>query len=362
MKKILLFSAFLVASLISQAQEIDSLDFKIGQMIIVGINGTDVSKNKTLIDDIAKGQVGGIILYEKNISSDNSYVKLKNLTWNLKKNAPIQLFVAIDQEGGKVNRLKEKYGFPKSMTAEYLGETQSLDSTYFYSEITAATLAGLGINVNFAPVLDLSTFKENPVIAKNGRAFSDHPDSVAAHAEQVVEAHRKYNVITSLKHFPGHGSSHDDTHLGIADVTDYWQSMELIPYRALIENNKVDAIMTAHIVNKRLDPEGLPGTLSKSIMTGLLRDSLNYDGVIFSDDMQMHAITKHFGLEKALRLSILAGVDILMFSNNIQGSKNRTVDNVHSVIKKLVKEGIISEERIDESYRRILKLKERITE
>ncbi|MEL7004242.1 MAG: glycoside hydrolase family 3 N-terminal domain-containing protein [Bacteroidota bacterium] len=319
MKKILLFSLLITISFISQGQEVDSLDFKIGQMIIVGISGTEVSQNQKLIEDITKGQVGGIILYEKNIAPKNSYIRLKNLTWSLKEKAPVPLFVAIDQEGGKVNRLKQKYGFPKSVTAEYLGKTGSLDSTYFYSEITAATLAGLGINVNFAPVLDLSTFKQNPVIAKSGRAFSDHPDSVAAHAEQVVKAHRKFNIITSLKHFPGHGSSHDDTHLGIADVTDYWQSMELTPYHSLMENNKVDAIMTAHIVNKRLDSAGLPGTLSKAIMTDLLRDSLNYKGVIFSDDMQMHAITKHFGLEKALRLSILAGVDILMFSNNIQG-------------------------------------------
>lgn len=347
---------------VSRAQTIDSLDFKIGQMIIVGISGTALDDNDSLLHDIAKGQVGGIILYEKNISKRNSFVKLKRLTWDLKKKAPLPLFVSIDQEGGRVNRLKEKYGFPKSMTAEYLGNTQNPDSTFFYTEITAATLAGLGINVNFAPVVDLSLFKLNPVIAKSGRSFSDHPDSASVHAEQVVEAHRKYNVITVLKHFPGHGSSHDDTHFGIADVTDYWQSIELTPYRSLLEKNKVDAIMTAHIVNKRLEPSGLPGTLSKAIMTDLLRDSLNYNGVIFSDDMQMHAITKHYGLEKALKLSILAGVDVLMFSNNIQGSKRRTVNRVHQVIKNLVLNGTISEERIDASYRRILKLKAQLKE
>lgn len=357
MKKVFLLSCLCLLTLLAPAQEIDSLDFKIGQMIIVGISGKQVAKDDPLLKDIANGQVGGIILYEKNISSWDSYMRLKKMTWTLQQKAPVPLFVAIDQEGGKVNRLKTKYGFPKSVTAEYLGQTYNPDSTFFYSEITASTLAGLGINVNFAPVVDLSIFKQNPVIAKPGRSFSDDPDSATVHAEQVVNAHRKFGVVTALKHFPGHGSSHHDTHLGIADVTEYWQSKELIPYRSLLEKNKVDAIMTAHIVNKRLEPKGLPGTLSKTIMTGLLRDSLNYNGVIFSDDMQMHAITKHYGLEKALKLSILAGVDVLMFSNNIQGSENRTVDRVHRVIKELVMDGTITEERIDKSYRRILKLK-----
>lgn len=340
----------------------DSLDFKIGQMLIVGYPKQEAGLNDQTIDDISKGRVGGVILFEKNIKSHNSYIKLKQLTWQLQEKAPVPLFLAIDQEGGKVNRLKEKYGFPKTVSAQYLGQIADLDSTKFYAEITAATLAGLGFNVNFAPVVDLSTFKENPVIAKIERAYSADPDTVAMHAAAVIEAHRQFGIVTVLKHFPGHGSSHADTHLGIADVTDYWQSKELGPYQSLLEQNKVDAIMTAHIVNKRLDKEGLPGTLSKEIMTHLLRDSLQYNGVIFSDDMQMHAITKHYGLEKAIKLSILAGVDVLMFSNNIQGSENRTVDAVHDIIKKLVKNGEVSSDRIDESYRRIIKLKSQLHE
>ena len=359
MKNVFLACCLFLTVLQVQGQEIDSLDFKIGQMIMVGIHNVDLESDDQILEDISQGNVGGIILYEKNINPDNSYINLKKMIWKLKANAPHPLLVSIDQEGGKVNRLKEKYGFPKSVTADYLGKTGSLDSTLFYSEITAATLAGLGINVNFAPVVDLSLFKDNPVIARSGRSFSDQPDSAAFHAEQVVDAHRKFDVVTVLKHFPGHGSSHDDTHLGIADVTNYWQDMELFPYQSLIEKGKVDAVMTAHIVNKKLEPQGLPGTLSKTIMTGILRDSLQYKGVIFSDDMQMHAITKHYGLEQALKLSIQAGVDILIFSNNIRGSENRTVNRVHSLIKKLVAEGHISSQRIDDSYRRILTLKEK---
>ncbi|UII22170.1 glycoside hydrolase family 3 protein [Fulvivirga ligni] len=357
MKKGFVAVLMLIAGFHAKAQVIDSLDFKIGQMLLVGYPGKEISPDDATIKDIKEGKVGGIILFEKNISPTNSYIKLKQLTWTLQKEAPLPLFMAIDQEGGRVNRLKEKYGFPKTVSAAYLGQVANMDSTRFYAEMTASTLAGLGFNVNFAPVVDLAINKNNPVIAKIDRSYSENPDSVAMQAEQVIEAHRKFNIVTVLKHFPGHGSSHSDTHLGIADVTEYWQAKEVSPYSTLIKDGEIDAVMTAHIVNKKLDKKGLPGTLSKSIVTGLLRDSLNYDGVVFSDDMQMHAITKHYGLEKSIKLSIQAGVDVLIFSNNIQGSENRTVDTVHDIIMKLIKSGDLTEARIDESYRRILKLK-----
>ena len=356
-KKILVLITLALPGIPSFAQSVDSLDFKIGQMLIVGFAKQQVEMSDQTIKDIETGKVGGIILFEKNITSNNSYINLKSLTWNLQKKAPLPLFMAIDQEGGRVNRLKEKYTFPKSVSAQYLGLINDPDSTRFYAEITAATLSGLGFNVNFAPVVDLSINKSNPVIAKIERSYSDDPEVVASHAMQVIEAHNRHGVITVLKHFPGHGSSHADTHLGIADVTPYWQREELVPYQRLLEANHVKAIMTAHIVNKKLDKDGNPGTLSKYIMTDLLRESMGYKGVIFSDDMQMHAITKHYGLENAIKLSILAGVDVLMFSNNIQGSENRTVETVHNIIKKLIAEGTITKERIDESYRRIVNLK-----
>jgi beta-N-acetylhexosaminidase len=173
----------------------------------------------------------------------------------------------------------------------------------------------------------------------------------------VIRQHRKLGIVSVLKHFPGHGSSKDDTHLGIADVTNTWNETELWPYKTLIDSGEVDAIMTAHIVNKKLDAAGNPGTLSKKVIDSLLRKKFHYQGVVFSDDMQMHAITKHYGLEEAIKLSINAGVDILTFSNNISGSQERTVDKVHQIIKKFVENGTISRERIDESFKRIMNLK-----
>jgi beta-N-acetylhexosaminidase len=337
----------------------DSLDIKIGQMILIGFPGTAVDQD--VLEEVRLGKVGSIIIFEKNIPPANSFIALKKIIWTYQQAAPIPLFVSIDQEGGKVNRLKDKYGFPKSITAAAMGKSP-LDSVRFYGESTASTLAGLGINMNFGPVVDLASNPTNPIIARHGRAFSANEDSVIVFAKEFIKQHHRYGVLTSLKHFPGHGSSKDDTHLGIADVTNTWEERELKPYQVLIDSGYVDAVMTSHIVNKKLDKQGNPGTLSADILTGILRNRLRFKGVIFTDDMQMHAITKHYGLEEAIKLAINGGVDIMTFSNNIQGSDERTVDKVHSIIRGMVTQGVIKKERIDESYARIMKLKARLSQ
>lgn len=337
------------------AQTPDSLTIKIGQMILVGFAGTSVEE--AVLKEVREGKVGSIILFEKNIPPQNSFVGLKKIIWTYQQASSIPLIIGIDQEGGRVNRLKDKYGFPKSITARAMAKSPTLDSVRFYSEATASTLAGLGININFAPVVDLASNPDNPIIAKFGRAFSANEDSVTLMAAEVIKAHHKYGVLTSLKHFPGHGSSKDDTHLGIADVTNTWEERELKPYQALIDSGLVDAVMTSHIVNRKLDKSGNPGTLSTDILTGILRKRLNFNGVIFTDDMQMQAISKHFGLEESIKLAIQGGVDIMTFSNNIQETEDRTVDKVHSIIYKMVESGVISRQRIDESYRRIIRMK-----
>lgn len=342
----------------AKAQTADSLDIKIGQMLLIGFPGTQV--DSAVLDEVRKGKVGSLIIFEKNIPPVNSFVALKKITWTYQQAAPIPLFISIDQEGGKVNRLKSKYGFPNSITASAMAKSTSLDSVRFYGESTASTLAGLGINVNFAPVVDLASNPTNPIIAKHGRAFSANEDSVILMAKEFIKQHRKYGVLTSLKHFPGHGSSKDDTHLGIADVTNTWEERELKPYQMLIDSGYVDAVMTSHIVNRKLEPDGHPGTLSDDVITGILRNRLNFNGIVFTDDMQMHAITKHYGLEDAIRLAVLAGVDIMTFSNNISGSAERTVDKVHGIIRTMVDNGTIPASRIDESFRRIMKVKSQL--
>ena len=360
MKKYILLTTLILSASFLFAQKNskkDSLDIKIGQMIMVGYHGTSLRYDDPIVDEIKSGAVGGVILFEKNISDTNSVVRLKQLTYALQSLAPIPLIMAIDQEGGKVNRLKTKYGFPKSVTAAYLGEQNNEDTTRFYGQLTAATLAGLGFNVNFAPVLDLASNPDNPIIAKYGRAYSADPEVVARHAGITIREHTRLKVVTVGKHFPGHGSSQADTHLGMADVTNTWDKSELYPYQELIKTGALPAVMSAHIVNEKLDPEGLPGTLSKKILQGILREELGFEGVVFSDDMQMHAITEHYGLEKSIELGINAGLDVIIFSNNIQNSEDRTVNVVHDIMKKMVKKGIIPMSRIDESYARIIKMK-----
>ena len=341
-----------------QAQSPDSLSIKIGQMILIGMPAASV--DPVVLEEVRQGKAGSIIYFEKNIPKANSFAEFKKMSWTYQQAAPIPLFITIDQEGGKVNRLKEKYGFPRSITARAMGKAKTMDSVRFYSSSIASTLAGLGINVNFAPCVDLAVNPENTVIVKPERSFSFNEDTVSLMAIEYIKQHRKVGVITALKHFPGHGSSKEDTHFGVADVTNTWSDRELKPYKMIIDSGYVDAIMTSHIVNKMLDKNGLPGTLSKDILDGILRKKLGFNGVVFSDDMQMHAIAKNYGLEETIKLAINAGVDIMCFSNNISGSEERTVTKVHEIIRKFVESGEIPRARIDESFQRIMKLKYRL--
>jgi beta-N-acetylhexosaminidase len=354
-RKCLAVIALMLSASVCTGQAVDSIDIKIGQMVLIGVSGTGV--DEAVMAEVSQGKVGGIIFFEKNIPPSNSFDGFSRVIWQYQRAAPIPLFMCIDQEGGKVNRLKPKYGFPRSVTAAEMGAAATPDTVRYYARTTAATLAGLGLNVNFAPCVDLASNPDNPVIARYGRAFSADEKRVAELAADFIREHRRMNVITAPKHFPGHGSSKDDTHLGMADVTETWEGRELYPYRQLIGQGLADAIMSAHIVNRKLDPDGLPGTLSKEILDGILRKKLGFEGVVFSDDMQMHAITRHYGLEQAIMLAINAGIDVMTFSNNIDQSEERTVDKVHRVIKDLVRSGKIPAERIEESYRRIIALK-----
>ncbi|HCW06231.1 MAG TPA: b-N-acetylglucosaminidase [Cytophagales bacterium] len=322
--------AFFLFSCSKVVAQTDSLDLKIGQMILIGMPKAEV--DSTVLEDVKQGKVGSLIYFEKNIpKSSSAFTSFKKMSWTYQKNAPIPLFICIDQEGGKVNRLKEKYGFARSITAESIGKSKSLDSVRFYAESTAATLAGLGINVNFAPCVDLAVNPDNTVIVKNGRSYSANEDTVILFAKEVVKQHRKFGVITALKHFPGHGSSKEDTHLGLADISNTWSERELKPYQGLIDSNYVDAVMSSHVVNKNLDADALPGTLSKSVIDGILRKKFHFNGVVFSDDMQMKAIISNYGFEEAIKKAIDAGVDIVCVSNNVAVADRHSVSEVHAV-------------------------------
>lgn len=338
----------------------DSLTLIIGQMTLVGVNGTNADQNKGLLKSIEAGRVGAVVLYEKNIPQSNSKDGFKALISSLQGAAKQHpLIISIDQEGGKVNRLKTKYGFPKMPSAKFLGDMDNLDTTRFYADRTAKVLDELGINVNFAPVLDLCKNKQNPVIYKVDRCFCEEPAKVAKHAAVTLSVYETYNVQGVVKHFPGHGSSQNDSHLGVTDVSRLWGKEELVPFESVIKSGKCNAVMTAHIINHNLTTDSLPATLSSEVNTDLLRKQMGFNGVVFSDDLQMKAISQQFGLKETLYLAINSGVDVLMFSNNIAGVGENTVEEIHRLIRELVEEGRISVERLKESYDRIVAFKAR---
>lgn len=215
-----------------------------------------------------------------------------------------------------------------------------------------------GINLNLAPVIDLCSNPDNPVIAEYGRCFSANPDIVTQQARIFIEAHHTQGVLTALKHFPGHGSSSTDSHAGFVDVSATWRTNELEPYRNLIKAGVVDTVMTAHVFNEHLDSE-YPATLSRPVVTGLLREKLGFDAVVFSDDMQMKAITESYSLKEAVGLAFNAGVDVLVFGNNLvydEDIVSRTVD----IIVELVEEGKVPISQIDAACARVRRLKQRL--
>jgi len=337
-----------------------TLTKKIGQMLLVGFRGFRVDENTPIIADIQRFNVGGVILFDydllkkarRNIKSPR---QLKKLIEQLQFFSSNSLFVAIDQEGGIIQRLKPKFGFPPSVSAQYLGKINNPQLTYKKAFKMAQTLAKLGINWNFAPVVDLNINPKNPVIGRFERSFSANPQIVVQQAIEFIKAHHAQGILTALKHFPGHGSSISDSHKKWADVTKTWKNSELEPYREIIKVGLADAIMVAHIYNKNLDPS-FPATLSKEIIVNKLRQDLNFNGLVVSDDMQMKAIVGHYGYKKAIQFAIEAGNDILVIGNNLEYDEN-IVPHTVSIINQLVKEGNITQKRIDESYNRIQNLK-----
>ncbi|MCU0415922.1 MAG: glycoside hydrolase family 3 protein [Cytophagaceae bacterium] len=339
-----------------------TIEQKIGQLIMIGINDrTSLQYKDSLISDIQSGKIGGIILFEKNISktSTSPFLTLKGLIDSCQKFSTLKLFISIDEEGGKVHRLKEKYGFIRFPSAFEVGKSGRPDTMLNLSIQMAQQLHTLGINVNFAPCVDIAVNPNNPIIAKVQRSYSANPDTVSYFAEAFVSGHQKMNIITTLKHFPGHGSSTNDTHKGIADVTNTWTKKELTPYSYLIQKNLLDAVLSCHVTNCILDDQCIPATLSKKITTHLLRDSLGFKGVVFSDDMQMHAISQTYGFTESIKMAINAGVDVLVFGNNVNISDRMSGKQLHETLLNLYKSKAITEQRINEAFIRVMLLKEK---
>lgn len=341
-----------------------TLEEKIGQMMMVGFRGMSVDGNHFIIKDIKERNLGGVILYDYDVESKD-YVRniespeqVKALTSSLQRAAKGTLLIAADQEGGRIARLKTTYGFPRTRSHMELGGKDDLQLTFDETVKLAGTLAEEGFNLNMAPVVDVCVNLNNPIIAKLERCFSDNPQKVAGQAKSYINALHDQGVISTLKHFPGHGSSKGDSHLGLTDVTNSWSEKELTPYKEIIAAGKADVVMTAHVFNSKLDPE-YPATLSNAIIDGVLRKQLGFDGVVVSDDMQMGAIVNYYGFETAIQKAIEAGVDMLVFGNNLKYDEE-VVPRVIAIIKNMINNGSLTKERIDKSYQRIMKLKRQL--
>ena len=338
-----------------------SLEEMIRQMVIGGFRGFTVTHDTPIGRDIRKRFLGGVVLYDYDVPTHTprrniqSPAQVKTLDASLKHLAPFPLTIAVDEEGGRIARLKPRFGFPPTVSSQVLGAKDDPAYTYWEALGIARTLKAMGITLNFAPVVDLNVNPDNPVIGRLQRSFSADPTVVTRMALAFIRAHHELGIRCTLKHFPGHGSSSTDSHLGFVDVTRTWSPVELEPFRNVIKAGKADAVMTAHIFNAKLDPR-YPVTLSKTAITGILREKLGYDGVVISDDMQMGAIRKYFGFEQAILLAVNAGVDILIIANNTIYDRT-AVSQALTAIQRFVREGKIPVRRIEKSYRRIRRLK-----
>lgn len=343
------------------ANPINDIDLKkmIGHMIIIGFDKESVNENSQIIQDINQYELGGVILFDifysdrskqKNIYSP---AQLQKLTSNLQSLSKHTIFISVDQEGGRVARLKPSYGFSQFPSAKKVSKTSLLNTQKTYAAMSKMLYEN-GFNCNFAPVVDLSLNPKNKVIVGLERSFGKSSGDVSSYAKIQIKEQKKAGIISVLKHFPGHGSSLGDSHLGFVNITDTWSEEELEPYKILIATNSVDMIMTAHVFNEKLDAL-YPSTLSYNVNTKLLREKMHYKGVVVSDDLQMKAISAHYTLKETVTLAINAGVDILLFGNQLA---NQNIDELIDTIYSEVKNGSISYSRILESNKRIQALHE----
>ena len=340
---------------------------KIGQLLVVGFRGCTPAESGLIVRDIREHHIGSVILFDQDMTGGTidtanrrrnieSPAQVKELVAFLQSRARVPLLTAIDQEGGRVNRLKPAYGFPASISHEELGRLDQPAETYRHAALTAQTLAGLGLNLNLAPVVDLDAHPDNPIIKGKGRTFSADPEAVARHAAEFVRAHRAHGVLTCAKHFPGHGSATGDTHLGLVDVTATWHERELIPFQRLITAGLCDAIMSAHVFNAKLDPDR-PATLSHAVLTGLLREKMGFTGVIMSDDMEMKAISSHYGLGKLASRPRSTPASTCSASATTSATIRTSPPKAIDILAQAVAAGRLTEARIDESCERVLALK-----
>ena len=327
-----------------------SLEKKIGQLFIVGFEGTELSDS--IAGLIKQSKIGGVILFSRNYQNLSQLINLINdlQTCSLEYTG-LPLFISVDQEGGRVSRLSSPFTqFPPCVE---LGALDHESHTKSYASTLAKELKVCGINMNYVPVLDVLTNNQNSVIGD--RAFGSDPELVAFHGNIVIKEFLKQKLIPVGKHFPGHGATSLDSHIELPEVNldlTYLKDIETIPFQKAFLNG-LEMIMTAHVKYKTVDPN-YPATLSKNILTDFLKRELGFKGLVITDDLEMKAIEKYYSEEEIPGLAIQAGADCLLVCHSAVKQQA-----LIKALKTVVKDGTITEKRIQDSFEKITSVKEK---
>lgn len=324
---------------------------KIGQRLVAGFPGPEMSQE--FIDLVRKYKVGNVILFRWNVVDREQLRRLcQEIQSLVQQETGVPAFITIDQEGGAVTRLSDDaLNIPGAMALSATGDAGNVRQA---GRITGQELRELGINFNLAPDMDVNSNANNPVIGV--RSYSDDPEIVAAMGIEMMRGLLDENVLCCAKHFPGHGDTDVDSHLGLPRVDkslEQLQKNELHPFIRAIEAG-IPGIMSSHILFPQLEPDGLPATMSRRIMTGLLREKLGFKGLVVSDCMQMQAIQKYYGTVKGVCSAVLAGVDLVFVSHDASlagQAAQQLMEDLHS--------GALNREELDASVNRILAYKEK---
>lgn len=324
-----------------------SLEEKIGQLLLVGIDGYDMNDHTE--DLIQNYHVGGIILYGRNVKEANQLLDLTNALKKTNTANDIPLIISVDEEGGAVSRNPKEV--KKLPTARAIGKTEDMDLAYEVGNLLGTMVKSFGYNMNFAPVLDIDSNPSNPVIGN--RSFGKSPDIVSKMGIAEMKGMVLEGVIPVVKHFPGHGDTSVDSHIGLPIIhheLERIMDFEVTPFKSAIDEG-ADVVMVAHILLKKIDSEK-PASMSKAIIADILREDLGFHGVVITDDMTMGAISKNYNIGTAAVSAVDAGADIILV-----GHQYENAIAAFNGIKKGIAEGIIGMDRLDESVYRILSLK-----
>ncbi len=331
-----------------------TLEEKVGQIFMVAPEAVDKDGGSTTVftenieKEIEKYNLGGYILFASNIENSTQTQELIN---GLKKSSKIQPFVGVDEEGGRVARIGKNsaMGVEKIEPMAQVGKSQNYERANEIGTTIGKYIKNLGFNLDFAPDTDVLTDSNNTEIGD--RSFGNDPEVVGKMATEVVKGLQSENISTVLKHFPGHGGSIGNSHQGFSlsnRTEEELKKCEIVPFKTAIENG-ADCVMVAHMSLPNVTGDNIPATLSKKVVTDMLKTELNFKGVVFSDSMSMGAITENYGTGDACVKAVEAGIDMVLMPENL--------DEAYNAVLEAVKNGKISQERLDDAVSRIIKAK-----